>query len=156
LCGRRSGKSRFMSALAVWHAVLAADWRKLLSPGEKGVVMLVGCDRRQARVLQEYADGLLQAPMLKPQVKRRAGERIELRNGAVLEIVTNDARLVRGRSALALCGDEVCFWRSDGESASSDTEVITAARPALMTAPGGGFMVLSSTTYRKKGILWDA
>jgi hypothetical protein len=78
-----------------------------------------------------------------------------LRSGAVLEIVTNDARLVRGRSAVALCGDEACFWRSDGESASSDSEVLTAAVPALMTAPNGGFLILSSTTYRKKGVMWD-
>ena len=126
-----------------------------MAPGEHGVCMLMACDRRQAKVLQEYCDGLLQAPLLKPEVKRRTADRIELKSGAVLEIVTNDARLVRGRSAIALLGDECSFWRSDGESASSDTEVIAAATPSLLTAPGGGLVTLSSTTYRKKGVMWD-
>jgi hypothetical protein len=155
LCGRRGGKSRFMAALAVWTAALSANWRKLMAPGEHGVCMLIACDRRQAKVLQEYADGLLQAPLLKPEVKRRTSERIELKSGAVLEICTNDVRLIRGRSAIALLGDECSFWRSDGESASSDTEVIAAATPSLLTAPGGGLVTLSSTTYRKRGIMWD-
>jgi hypothetical protein len=155
LCGRRSGKSRFMSALAVWSAALSADWKRRLAPGESGVVMLVGADRRQARVLSQYCDGLLQTRLLKSLVKRRTAERIELKSGAVLEIVTNDARTIRGRSALALCGDEVAFWRADGESASSDVEVLAAATPALMTAPNGGLLVLSSTTYRRKGVMWD-
>jgi hypothetical protein len=155
LVGRRGGKSRFLSALAVWVAALAANWRNLMAPGEPAVVMLVACDKKQAAVLRRYADGLLQAPLLAPEVVRRTEERIELRSGAVLEITTNDHRLIRGRSAIAVLGDEVSFWRADGESASSDEEVITAARPSLMTAPGGGYLVLSSTTYRKKGVMWD-
>jgi hypothetical protein len=35
LCGRRAGKDRFFSALAVWRAALCADWRKYISPGEQ-------------------------------------------------------------------------------------------------------------------------
>jgi hypothetical protein len=155
LCGRRSGKSRFMSALAVWMAALAADWRKLMAPGEAAVVSLIACDRKQARVLEGYCAGLLQAPLLRSQVRRRTMDRTELRSGGVLEVTTNDARLIRGRSAVAILGDEVAFWRSDGESASSDAEVMAAAMPSLMTAPGGGFVVLSSTTYRKKGVMFD-
>ena len=34
LVGRRGGKSRFLSALAVWVAALAANWRNLMAPGE--------------------------------------------------------------------------------------------------------------------------
>jgi hypothetical protein len=63
LVGRRGGKSRFLSALAVWVAALAADWRNLMAPGEPAVVMLIGCDKKQAAVLRRYADGLLQAPL---------------------------------------------------------------------------------------------
>jgi hypothetical protein len=155
LVGRRGGKSRFLSALAVWVAALAANWRNLMAPGEPAVVMLVACDKKQAAVLRRYADGLLQAPLLAPEVVRRTEERIELRSGAVLEITTNDHRLIRGRSAIAVLGDEVSFWRADGESSSSDEEVIAAAAPSLMTAPDGGYLVLSSTTYRKRGLMFD-
>jgi hypothetical protein len=78
LVGRRGGKSRFLSALAVWVAALAANWRNLMAPGEPAVVMLVACDKKQAAVLRRYADGLLQAPLLAPEVVRRTEERIEL------------------------------------------------------------------------------
>jgi hypothetical protein len=44
LSGRRSGKDRFQSALAVWLASLAADWKQILSAGEDAVVILLGSD----------------------------------------------------------------------------------------------------------------
>lgn len=126
-----------------------------MAPGEPAVVALIGCDRKQAAVLRRYADGLLQTPLLAGEVTRRTEERIELRSGAVLEIVVNDHRTIRGRSCIAVLGDEASFWRADGESSSSDEEVIAAAAPSLMTAPDGGLLVLSSTTYRKRGLMFD-
>ena len=44
LAGRRAGKDRFMSAVAVWRAALCADWRKHISAGEQAVVILLGAD----------------------------------------------------------------------------------------------------------------
>jgi len=41
LVGRRGGKDRFMSAVAVWRAALCADWRRHLSAGEQAVVILL-------------------------------------------------------------------------------------------------------------------
>ena len=155
LVGRRGGKSRFLAALAVWVAALAAEWQKLMAPGEPAIVALIGCDKKQAAVLRRYADGLLQSPLLAGEVVRRTEERIELRSGAALEICTNDHRTIRGRSAIAVLGDEASFWKSDGESSSSDEEVIAAAAPSLMTAPGGGYLVLGSTTYRKRGLMYE-
>src|SRR5262245_30013769 len=57
LVGRRGGKSRFLSALAVWVAALAANWRNLMAPGEPAVVMLVACDKKQPR----FCDAMLMA-----------------------------------------------------------------------------------------------
>jgi hypothetical protein len=50
----------------------------------------------------------------------------EFKNGAALEIATNDADLVRGRSAIAVLGTEVCFWRTDENASSSDEEGLAA------------------------------
>jgi hypothetical protein len=155
LVGRRGGKSRFLAALAVWAAALAAEWRTLMAPGESAVCALIGRDKRQAQVLRRYADGLLQAPLLAGEIERTTQERVELRSGAVLEVVTNDHRTIRSRSAIAVLGDEASFWKSDGESEGNDEEVVAAAAPSLMTAPGGGYLVLSSTTYRKRGLMYD-
>jgi hypothetical protein len=93
-----------MSAVAVWRAALCADWRRHISAGEQAVVILLGADRKQATILRRYCEGLLHAPMLAQEVTRRTDEVIEFRNGASLEIATNDARLVRGRSAIAGAG----------------------------------------------------
>jgi hypothetical protein len=44
LVGRRGGKDRFMSGVAVWRAALCANWQKHLSAGEQAVVLLLGAD----------------------------------------------------------------------------------------------------------------
>jgi hypothetical protein len=153
LIGRRGGKSRFLSALACWVAALAADWRSLLSAGERGVVLLLGTDKRQAAVLRRYCAGLLETPLLAGEVVRATEDEIEFRSGAVIEVGTNDHRLVRSRTCLAVIGDESCFWRADGEGANSDEEVVAAAEPGMATVPGGGFLILSSSPSRPRGLM---
>lgn len=154
LVGRRGGKDRFMSAVAVWRAALCADWRKHSSAGEQSVVLLLGADRRQAGILRRYCKGLLSAPLLVQEVIRRTDEVIEFRNGASLEIATNDARLVRGRSAIAVLGSECAHWKTDEHAASSDEEVVSAAEPSMAMCGDGGILLLGSSVYRKKGYMY--
>jgi hypothetical protein len=59
LVGRRGGKDRFLSAVAVWRAALCTDWRKHISVGEQAVVLLLGRDRKQAAILRRYCHGQL-------------------------------------------------------------------------------------------------
>jgi len=112
LAGRRAGKDRFESAVSVWRAALCADWQRHQSAGEGAVVILLGADKKQAAILRKYCAGLLEAPLLARAVARSTGEVTEFRNGASLEIATNDARLVRGRSAIAVLGSESCHWKT--------------------------------------------
>ena len=56
--GRRGGKSRIAAFLAVFCACFR---RYALAPGERGVVMVIAADRRQARVVMRYVVGLLEA-----------------------------------------------------------------------------------------------
>ena len=93
----------------MWRAALCADWRKHMSAGEQAV-LLRGADRRQAMIL------------------RRMDNCIEFRNGSVLEIATNDARLIRGRSAIAVLGSEACHWRVDENSTSVGPHVQVSPR----------------------------
>jgi hypothetical protein len=154
LAGRRAGKDRFLSAVAVWRCALATDWRQYQSAGEGAVVILLGADKRQAGILRKYCAGLLEAPMLAREVTRQTGEVIEFRNGASLEIATNDARLVRGRSAIAVLGSEAAHWRTDEHAASSDEEVVGAAEPSMAMCPDGGLLMLGSSVYRKRGYMF--
>jgi hypothetical protein len=149
LAGRRAGKDRFESAVAVWRSALCTDWRKQQSAGEGAVVILLGADKKQATILRRYSEGLLQVPLLAREVARQTGDVIEFRNGSSLEISTNDVRLVRGRSAIGVLGSECCHWRVDEHAASSDEEVVGAAEPSMAMTPDGGLLLLGSSVYRK-------
>lgn len=154
LVGRRGGKDRWMSGVAVWRAALCADWRKYISAGEQAVVVLLGADKRQAAILRRYCQGLLAAPLLAAEVTRQTDDVIEFKNGSSLEIATNDARLVRGRSAIAVLGSETCHWRTGEHAASSDEEVVGAAEPSMAMCPDGGLLLLGSSVYRKRGYMY--
>jgi hypothetical protein len=67
-----------------------------------------------------HSCGLLTAPLLQAEVVRQTADLTEFRNGASPVIATNDARLVRGRSAIAMLGSEANHWKTDEHSASSD------------------------------------
>jgi hypothetical protein len=153
LAGRRAGKDRFLSGAAVWRCA-ATDWRKHISAGEQSVCLLLGADKRQAGILRRYCEGLLQAPLLAPEVTRQTGEVIEFKNGASLEIATNDARLVRGRSANAVLGSEASHWKTDSFAASSDEEVVGAAEPSMAMCGDGGLLMLGSSVHRKVGYMY--
>src|SRR5262245_55536299 len=74
LAGRRAGKDRFLSAVAVHRAALAANWREHMSAGETSVVLLCGADRKQAGILRRYCEGLLRPPLLAAEVVRRSDD----------------------------------------------------------------------------------
>jgi hypothetical protein len=154
LSGRRGGKDRFLSSVAVWRAALCCDWRKHMSAGEQAVVLLLGADRKQAGILRRYCEGLLQAKRLRREIARQDRTVIEFRNGAALEIGTNDARLIRGRSAIAVLGSECSHWKTDEAAASSDEEVVGAATPSMAMCPDGGLLMLGSSVYRKRGYMY--
>ncbi len=152
LAGRRAGKDRFESAVAVWRAALCTC--RHISAGEQAVVILLGADKKQAAILRRYCQGLLQAPLLEREVLRTTGDVIEFKNGAALEIATNDVRLVRGRSAIAVLGSECCHWRTDEHAASPDEEVVSAAEQSTGMCPDGGLLLLGSSVYRKRGYMY--
>src|SRR5690242_20022315 len=77
LAGRRAGKDRFESAVAVWRSALSVDWRQYISAGEQAVVLLIGADKKQASILRRYCYGLLQVPLLKAEVTRYTGDVVE-------------------------------------------------------------------------------
>ena len=85
---------------------------------------------------------------------RQAGGIIEFRNEAMLEVATNDARLIRGRSAIAVLGSEASHWKTDEAAASNDEEVVGAATPSMAMCPDGGLLMLGSSVYRKRGYMY--
>lgn len=151
--GRRGGKSRVAAFLAVF---LAAFRRYRLAAGERGVVMVLAADRKQAGVIFRYVVALLDSvPMLAALVADKTKESITLTSGVSIEIHTSSYRSVRGYTVVACILDEVAFWNSDDASANPDREILAALRPAMATIPDALLVALSSP-YARRGELWRA
>lgn len=152
--GRRGGKSFIVALVAVFLACFRS-YAEHLAPGERGTVMILAADRKQARVIFRYITALLErVPMLSPLVERRTAETVDLSNRISIEVHTSSFRAVRGYTVVAALCDEIAFWRSD-ESANPDTEILAALRPAMATIPNGLLLCLSSP-YARRGALYEA
>jgi len=150
--GRRGGKSKAVAALCVYIAGLC-EHRHLLSAGERGVVMTMAADRRQAGVILAYVVGLLErSPILKQLIVRKTSEEVELSTGITIEVRTASFRSLRGFTSIAVVADEIAIWYSD-ESANPDTEILAAVRPTLATT--GGPLIAISSPYARKGAMWE-
>jgi hypothetical protein len=149
ICGRRAGKSLILALVAVYLAIFR-DWSEYLAPGERGTIKVIACDRKQARVIHRYARALLtRVPAIAGLVERDGDEEIDLSNAITIEIQTANFRSVRGYTLIAALCDEIGFWRSD-ESASPDSEILHAIRPAMSTIPGA-MLLCASSPYAKRG-----
>jgi hypothetical protein len=152
--GRRGGKSRIAALVAVYLA-LFRDYADTLSPGERGVVMCLAADRRQARQVFGYVRGLIESvPMLAELVDVERKESIDFKNGVTIEVHTASYRTVRGYTVVGAVCDEIAFWR-DESSANPDREVLDALRPSMATITGSVLLSIS-TPYARRGELWRA
>ena len=152
--GRRGGKSFIVALIAVFLACFR-DYRHLLGPGERGVLMIIATDRKQARVIMRYIAALLNhVPMLKHMVVRQDTESVDLDNMVSIEITTASYRTIRGYTVVAALCDEIAFWRSE-ESANPAEEILSALRPAMSTIPGA-LLIGLGTPYKRSGPLYDS
>jgi hypothetical protein len=87
-------------------------------------------------------------------ILRQDAESIDLNNNVTIEVSTNNFRSVRGFTIGAAILDEVAYWRSEF-SASPDTELLNAIRPALATVPNAMIVGIGSP-YRRSGVLYEA
>jgi hypothetical protein len=153
IVGRRGGKS-FIAALVAVFLACFFDYKAYLSPGERGTVMLIAQDRKQARVLMRYISALLnRVDLLRPMIEKQMAESIDLTNHVTIEVQTCNFRAVRGYAIVAAVCDEIAFWRSE-EAANPDSEILNALRPAMATIPNSMLLCLSSP-YSRRGVLYQ-
>jgi len=154
ICGRRSGKS-FIVALVAAYLATFINWKQFLKPGERGMVVIIASDRKQARAIFNYLTAFITGiPLLNKMVTRKTNEIFELSNQVSIEIQTASFRSVRGYTIVAALLDEVAFW-SDETSTNPDKEILTALRPAMATIPGA-MLFAASSPYYESGILYEA
>jgi hypothetical protein len=155
ICGRRSGKSFILALIAVFLATFC-DWRKYLSPGERGTIMVLAADRKQSRVIFRYIRALLtEVPALARLIERETADQIDLVGGVTVEVATANFRTTRGYTIVAALLDELAFWSSDELGSNPDTEIIAALRPGMATI-SGAILRCASSPYDKRGALWEA
>jgi len=151
IVGRRGGKSRAMATLA---AYLGGLCKHPLVRGEKGVLLCVAPDLRQAAIVLDYATAAFeQSPVLRQLIRNRTVDTLELTNGISVEVRASSFRRLRGPTYVAAICDEAAFWFSDELAANTDAEIVNACRPGLATT--GGPLVIASSPYSKMGLVWD-
>ena len=129
------------------------DWTPFLTGGERGCIIIVAADRRQAAVIFRYLRGMLEIPLLADLVERETEDALELRNGVSIKIQTASWKTIRGRTVVAVLCDELAFW-SDETSSNPDVEIINALKPAMATIPRA-IMIKASSPYARRGALWN-
>jgi hypothetical protein len=152
-CGRRSGKSLILATVAVYLACFR-DWTSHLARGERGTIMILAADRKQARAIMNFVRGLLEVPMLARTVEMQGQEAIHLANRVSIEVHTASFRSTRGYTIVAALCDEISVWPID-DSADPDFEVLAALRPGMLTIPGS-MLLCASSPYARCGALFDA
>ena len=154
VCGRRAGKSFILALIAVFLATFY-DYRRYLAPGERGTVIVIATNTRQARVIFRYVRALLTGvPMLKRMIERETADTFDLTDGVTIEVGTTSFKTVRGYTIVAALCDELAFWPTD-DSAEPDYEVLNALRPGMVTIPNA-MLLCASSPYARRGALWDA
>jgi hypothetical protein len=150
--GRRGGKSR---ASATKAAYIGGLCEHPLVPGERGVLLCIAPDQRQAKITLEYCAAAFDAsPILRQLVVGRTADTLELANGISIEVRSASFRRLRGPTYIAVIADEAAFWYSDEFSANTDAEILNAVRPGLATT--GGPLIIASSPYARRGVLWEA
>lgn len=153
VCGRRAGKSFILALLAVFAATFR-DWRPYLQRGERATIIVVAADKKQARSIFRYVQALLEGiPMLAGLIERQTTETITLRRNVSIEVMTCSFRTLRSYACPVCLLDELAFWALDEGSASPDSEVIAALRPAMAQFPDP-MLLMASSPYARKGELW--
>ena len=150
--GRRAGKSFILALIATFLAIFR-DYRKHLAPGERGTVMVIAADRKQARVIMRYVRGMLALPTLKPLVERETADSFDLSNSVTIEIATASYKTVRGYTLVAALLDEIAYFESGDFSSNPDDEILSALRPAMVTIPGA-MLLCASNPHGKFGAMW--
>jgi hypothetical protein len=152
VCGRRGGKSRVLALVATYLAAFRS-YDEYLAAGEVATISIIASDRKQARSIFRFIDGILSAvPMLRKMIIDESAEAISLSNRVVIEIHTCSFRATRGYSYAAVLCDEIAFWR-DETSANPDIEILRALRPGLASIPHS-VLLIASSPYRKAGVLY--
>src|SRR5262249_40037128 len=121
---------------------------------ETGIVLCCAQDTKVAKMLIDRCEAFLEdSEILGQLIKSRRDDALELANGIAIEARPAGFRKLRGPTCVAGIADELAYWFTEANYANPDVEVIAAAKPGLLTT--GGPLIMASSPYAKKGVLYD-
>ena len=111
LGGRRGGKTGKLAArIALYEAF--RDHR--VPRDERAYVMLVAPVIAQAKIAFNFIrKDIYSSRILSSKIAKVRGNEIELKNGIVIGCYACSQITVRGRAAVTIVCDEICFWRNE-------------------------------------------
>jgi hypothetical protein len=153
IVGRRGGKTRAASVLAVYLSALC-DHSENLSAGERGLVLFLAQNQRQAAIAFEYAAAIFDTiPMLAGEIVNRTADTLSLSNGIDLEVRPASFRGLRGVTCVGVIADEAAVWYTEETgSANAGSAILNSVRPTLATTQGP--LVVISSPYARRGEVW--
>jgi hypothetical protein len=151
--GRRAGGSSATGrALIPYLAGLCEH--PSLSRGERGILLCVAADQRQADVILNYCEASFRdSPILSQLIESRTARELRLTNNITIEVRAADFKRLRGLTFIGAICDELAFFETSEESANPDVAILDAIRPGL--ASTGGPLFLISSPYARRGVLWQ-
>ena len=119
-CGRRGGKSKFVSLLAGAIALLSIGGavQSKLSAGESGVIGICSPTKKQSGIIADYLKGIFSSndfllSLVKDQKFSQEG--FELINNIKVSVLSGSWRSIRGFSMIAAIVDEIAYFLPDDQ-----------------------------------------
>jgi hypothetical protein len=150
--GRRGGKTGKLGArIATFEAFRDHG----IPRGERAFVMIIAPTLAQAKIAFDFiVSDITKSPVLSRKISKIRRNEIVLKNGITIGCYACSRVTVRGRAAIAIICDEICFWRNEDTSVSCDEEVLAALRPTMATFPLAKLIKIS-TPASKFGVIWE-
>ena len=153
VAGRRAGKTRAISTLISYLAGLC-DHRDVLIRGEVGVLLCLAQTQPVAtKIIDFVQEDFESSPLLRQLIVGRTANSLELKDNIRVEVRPASFRKLCGPTYIGIIADELGFWFTDDNYQNPDVEILAAATPGLLTTHGP--IVMASSPYAKKGVLWD-
>jgi hypothetical protein len=152
IIGRRGGKDRAAATLATYTAGCCEHPE--VAPGERGVVLLIAPDMKQASITLGYIVAAFEgSPILRQLIANQTQDTLALTNQIDITVRAASFRRLRGITCCAVIATEAAFWYDDTSSSNPDVEILNAARPALATT--GGPLIIITSPYARRGETWN-
>lgn len=153
VAGRRAGKTRALSVLISYIAGLC-DHRDVLIGGETGVFLALAQTQQVATQLLNFVEeDFKSSPLMRQLIVARTADTLELKGNITVEVRPASFRKLRGPTYIGVVADELAFWMVGDTYQNPDVEILAAASPGLLTTHGP--VIMASSPYAKKGVLWD-